>query len=89
MIDPNSVGVEDEALRGKVMVAIHAARAAVLAGGPGGGGGHEEHLHCKVGTRKANFAIFLMSHYRDSHHIVREISSCFVLGVPLHYLGSS
>ena len=50
MIDPNSVCVEDEALRGKVMVAIHAARAAVLAGGPGGGpGGHEEQLHCQVG----------------------------------------
>ena len=57
MIDPNSVGVEDEALRGKVMVAIHAARAAVLAGGPGGGVGgggsgcHEEQLHCQVGRK--------------------------------------
>ena len=58
MIDPNSVGVEDEALRGKVMVAIHAARAAVLAGGPGGPGGvvggsgcHEEQLHCQVGRK--------------------------------------
>ena len=55
MIDPNSVGVEDEALRGKVMVAIHAARAAVLAGGPGGVGGgsgcHEEQLHCQVGRK--------------------------------------
>ena len=44
LVDPNSVGVEDEALRGKVMVAIHAARAAVLAGGA-----LEEHLHPQVG----------------------------------------
>ncbi len=35
-IDPNSVTVEDEALREKVMVAIHAARAAVIAGNGGG-----------------------------------------------------
>ena len=39
------MSVEDEALRGKVMVAIHAARANAL---------HEEHLQSKVGRAKGS-----------------------------------
>ena len=66
LIDPNSVSVEDEALRGKVMVAIHAARANAL---------HEEQLQSKVGSSKLVSIAFLYFKHRHQSSYLTAIQS--------------